>query len=194
MDVAARPMGAPRLGGAIPPHGLQPTGRRPGTPQADHVDAARHPGTLVPTARLPGRHRTRRLHRPARRRSADHRTGRRHAALGRAADRRRGSVMSDTAAGRDLFMVYAATCLTAAALAVVIAFQISDLPDLDIAIYLGIGVALWCLNLALTGVIRQQNHGLARLVLLAAFALVWPLVIAALVGYLGWDAVRAARQ
>jgi hypothetical protein len=102
--------------------------------------------------------------------------------------------MSDTAAGRDLFMVYAATCLTAAALAVVIAFQISDLPDLDIAIYLGIGVALWCLNLALTGVIRQQNHGLARLVLLAAFALVWPLVIAALVGYLGWDAVRAARQ
>jgi hypothetical protein len=90
-----------------------------------------------------------------------------------------------------LFRIYAAGCLVGCALVVAVAFQLSDLPDLAIVIYLAIGVALWGVDLALTGVVRQQDHGLARLVLLAAFALVWPLVVAALVVFLGAATFKA---
>ena len=93
--------------------------------------------------------------------------------------------MSESPANRDLFRLYAAACLIGAVMVVAVAFAATDLPDVGILIYLGIGVALWGLDLAITGVVRQQEHGLARLVLLAAFALVWPLAIVALVVYLG---------
>lgn len=99
--------------------------------------------------------------------------------------------MSETTEDRGLFRLYAAACLIGAAMVVAIAFALSDFSNLAIAIYLGIGVALWCLDLAVTGVVRQQDHALARLVLLAAFALVWPLAIAALVAFLGAATFKA---
>ena len=99
--------------------------------------------------------------------------------------------MSETTDDRARFRFYAVACLIGAAMVVAIAFTLSDLPNLAVAVYLGIGVALWCLDLAVTGVVGQQDHGLARLVLLAAFTLIWPLVVAALLAFLGVATFKA---
>lgn len=102
--------------------------------------------------------------------------------------------MSEATSSRDLFRIYAFACLIGCAAIATVAFQVSDLPDLGIAVYLAIGVVLWGVDLALTGVVRQQNHGLARLVLLAAFALVWPLAVVALLVSLGAATFKALRR
>lgn len=102
--------------------------------------------------------------------------------------------MSSTTANHGLFRIYAIACLIAAVFVITIVFEASNLPDLGIVIYLGIGVALFILDLALTGTVRQRQNGLARLVLLASFALVWPAVVVALIVYLGWAVAREVRQ
>lgn len=101
--------------------------------------------------------------------------------------------MIDTTPNQSLYRLYAIACLIGAAMVIAVAFAVSDLPALGIAIYLGIGVALWCLDLVVTGVVWQREHGLARLVLLAGFALVWPLAVAALVAFLGAATFKALR-
>lgn len=75
-----------------------------------------------------------------------------------------------------------------------IAFTASDFPRLGIAVYLGIGVALWVADMVLTGGRPGDGHGLSHAVLAAAFALVWPLVILALVVYLGSAVVQGLRH
>lgn len=99
--------------------------------------------------------------------------------------------MSETHPNQGLFRIYAVAWLVAAAFVIVIAFQVSDLPDVAVAIYLGIGVALWVVNMALTGGAPRQGHGLSHALLAAAFALVWPLVIAAACAALGSMAFKA---
>lgn len=102
--------------------------------------------------------------------------------------------MSETPDNRDLFRIYAAGCLIGCAAVIAVAFQLSDLPTLGIVIYLAIGIALWGVDLVSTGVVRQRDHGLARLVLLAAFAVIWPVAVAALLVFLGATAFKALRR
>jgi hypothetical protein len=102
--------------------------------------------------------------------------------------------VSATTGNRDLFRIYAAGCLIGCAGVIAVAFQLSDLPTLGVVIYLAIGIALWGVDLALTGVVRQRDHGLARLVLLAAFAVIWPVAIAALLVFLGVATFKALRR
>jgi hypothetical protein len=95
---------------------------------------------------------------------------------------------------RGLFRMYAALWFAAAATAVTLALQLTGAPDLAIAIYLGIGAALWGADLVVTGTVRQPDHGLARLVLLAAFALAWPVALVALVALLARAVIRDVQQ
>lgn len=100
--------------------------------------------------------------------------------------------MSERVPNQGLYRIYATEWLVAAGFVVAIVFTTSDLPKLGIAIYLGIGLALWAANMALTKG-GPRGHGLSHALLAAAFALVWPLVIVALVGYLAsavWEGVR----
>ncbi|MGW2721418.1 hypothetical protein [Streptomyces sp. NPDC001492] len=102
--------------------------------------------------------------------------------------------MSETSPNQGLFRLYAFECLIAAAFVIVIAFTISDVPHLGIAIYLGIGAVLWVVDMVLTGGRPADGHGLSHAVLVAAFALMWPLVVAALIGYVGLGVVDALRR
>jgi len=102
--------------------------------------------------------------------------------------------MSEATPNQGLFRVYATSWLIAAAFVVTIAFTASDLPKLGIVIYLGIGLAMWVVNMVLTKGGPRNGHGLSHALLAAAFALVWPLVIVGLVVYLGTAVVQALRQ
>ncbi|MET7687985.1 hypothetical protein ABZT06_08390 [Streptomyces sp. NPDC005483] len=93
--------------------------------------------------------------------------------------------MSEATPNQGLFRVYAASWLIAAVFAVTITFTATDLPKLGVAVYLGIGLALWAGNMLLTKGGPRNGHGLSHAVLAAAFALVWPLVTVALVVYSG---------
>lgn len=101
--------------------------------------------------------------------------------------------MSGATPNRGLFRIYAVSWLVGTAIVIVVAFQISGLPDRDIAIYLGIGLALWAVNMVLTKGRPRDGHGLSHALLAAAFALVWPLVIVALVAYLASAIVAGLR-
>jgi len=89
--------------------------------------------------------------------------------------------VSEAIPNQTLFRLYAAMWLLASATVIMIAFDVSDLSDRGIAIYLGIGVALWAVDMAFAGRRSTRGHGLAHALLVAAFALVWPLTIVALV-------------
>lgn len=102
--------------------------------------------------------------------------------------------MSEATPNQGLFRVYATSWLIAAAFVVAIAFTASDLPKLGIAIYLSIGLTLWVLNMVLTKSGPRNGHKLSHALLSAAFALVWPLVIVALVVYLASGVVEGLRH
>ena len=102
--------------------------------------------------------------------------------------------MSEATPNQGLFRIYAVSWLIGVAMVIVVAFTASDLPDLGIGIYLGIGLALWAANMVLTKGRPRDGHGLSHALLAAAFALIWPLVVVALVVYLGTAVVQAARQ
>lgn len=102
--------------------------------------------------------------------------------------------MSEAARNQGLFRVYAASWLTAATFAATIAFTASDLSNLAIAIYLGIGLALWAVNMVLTKGRPRDGHGLSHAMLAAAFALIWPLVIVGLVVYLASGVIAGLRR
>lgn len=106
--------------------------------------------------------------------------------------------MNEASPNRDLYRIYAAACLIGSATVVAIAFELSDLPDIGIIIYLAIGVALWCVDMLVTTIARgatahagRQGHGLAHAVLIAGFALVWPLAVVAVLAFLGRGVVKA---
>ncbi|WP_328336759.1 hypothetical protein [Streptomyces violaceus] len=102
--------------------------------------------------------------------------------------------MSERAANQGLFRFYALGYLITGIFVMVIAFEVSDLPDLGIAIYLGFGVVLWVVNMVLTSGQPRGGHGLSHAVLSAAFALVWPLVIVALIYYLSLGVIEGLRR
>jgi hypothetical protein len=102
--------------------------------------------------------------------------------------------VNEASPNQGLFRIYAAAWLIGAAMVVAVAFTASDLPKLGAAVYLCIGLALWAVNMVLTKGAPRNGHGLSHALLAAAFALVWPLVIVALVVYLGTAVVQAARQ
>lgn len=102
--------------------------------------------------------------------------------------------MTEAPSNQGLFRVYATSWLVAAVFVVTITFTATDLPKLGVAAYFGIGLALWAVNMVLTKGGPRNGHGLSHALLAAAFALVWPLVIVALVAYLGTAVVHALRQ
>ena len=102
--------------------------------------------------------------------------------------------MSEATPNQGLFRIYAVSWLVGAAMVVAVVFAASDLPDLGIAIYLAIGLALWVVNMLLTKGRPRDGHGLSHALLAAAFALIWPLVIVGLVVYLGTAVFQAVRE
>lgn len=102
--------------------------------------------------------------------------------------------MNEVTPNQGLFRIYATAWLVAAVFAVTIAFTATDLPKLGIAAYLGIGLALWAVDMVLTKGAPREGHGLSHALLAAAFALIWPLVIVALVVYLGTAVVAGLRS
>ena len=104
--------------------------------------------------------------------------------------------MSEASPNRDLFRIYAAGCLIGTAFVVAVAYQLADAPDAAVTIYLAIGVVLWAIDMAVTGLSGHAvsgGHGLAHAVLIAGFALVWPLAVAAALAALGVIAFKALR-
>jgi hypothetical protein len=102
--------------------------------------------------------------------------------------------VNETSPNQGLFRIYAAAWLIGAAMVVLVAFTASDLPKLGVAVYLCIGLALWAVNMVLTKGAPRNGHGLSHALLTAAFALVWPLVIVALVAYLASAIVAGLRH
>lgn len=106
--------------------------------------------------------------------------------------------MSEASPNRGLFRIYAAECLIGSAFAFAVAYQLMDVSNAIVTVYLAIGVALWGIDMAVTGTRRsptaREGRGLAHAVLLAAFALVWPLAVVAVVAFLGWGVVKALQQ
>jgi hypothetical protein len=102
--------------------------------------------------------------------------------------------MSEAVPNQALFRLYATLWLIGSVVFIVIALQNSDLPGLGVTIYLGIGVALWGANMALTGGRSPRGHALSHALLTAAFAPLWPLAIAALLAYLVLYAVKDLRR
>lgn len=95
---------------------------------------------------------------------------------------------------QSLYRIYATECLIASAAAITIAFQAAHLPDLAIALYLGIGAALWCVDMALTGSQAPRGHGLSHALLIAAVALVWPLALVAVAAVLVHGVIQGLRK
>lgn len=109
--------------------------------------------------------------------------------------------MTEANPKRDLFRIYAVGCLIGAAFVVTVAYQLADVPDVAVTTYLAIGVALWAVDMVVTGIIRSRTvdaanwgHGLAHAVLVAAFALVWPLAVVAALFALGAVTFKALRE
>jgi NADH:ubiquinone oxidoreductase subunit 6 (subunit J) len=105
--------------------------------------------------------------------------------------------VSEASPNRDLFRIYAVACLIGSAFVVAVAYSLADVSDVAVTIYLAIGVALWAVDMAVTGMVRRRTgdaanweHGLAHAVLVAAFALVWPLVLLAALGAVAFKALR----
>ncbi|MFJ4932329.1 hypothetical protein ACIP8U_00460 [Streptomyces pseudovenezuelae] len=102
--------------------------------------------------------------------------------------------MTEATPNQGLFRIYAVNWLVGAAMVVTVAFTASDLPDLGIAIYLGIGLTLWIVDMVLTKGAPRTGHALSHAMLAAAFALVWPLVVVALVMYLASGVIAGVRR
>ncbi|MCX5598426.1 hypothetical protein OOK29_09775 [Streptomyces phaeochromogenes] len=102
--------------------------------------------------------------------------------------------MSETVPNQGLFRMYAVAWVVAASMVVVVAFAVTDLPPEGIAAYLLIGAILWIIDMVLTKGGPRPGHAASHAVLVAAFALIWPLIPVALIGYLAWGAVRALRD
>lgn len=92
--------------------------------------------------------------------------------------------MSEVSPNQGRFRIYAFTWLIGSATVTLIAFDASGLSGSGMAIYLGVGAALWAVNMILTRGESRNGHGLAHAVLTAALALLWPLAIVVLVGCL----------
>lgn len=102
--------------------------------------------------------------------------------------------MNETSPNQGPFRIYAVSWLVGVAMVVAVAFAASELPVLGVAGYLCIGLALWTVNMVLTKGAPRNGHGLSHAMLTAAFALVWPLVIVALVAYLASAIVAGLRH
>jgi hypothetical protein len=94
---------------------------------------------------------------------------------------------------QGLFRVYAVTWFAFAATAFSLVCTATGVPGSAVVIYAAIGGGLWLVNMVLTKG-GPQGHALSHAVLAAAFAVVWPLVVAALVVYLGSAVFSALRE
>ena len=101
--------------------------------------------------------------------------------------------MTTRVENQGLFRVYAITWFAFAATAFGLAYAAADVPVSAVATYAAIGVGLWLVNMVLTKG-GPQGHALSHAVLAAAFAVVWPLVVAALALYLGSAVCSALRE
>ncbi|MWA08766.1 hypothetical protein [Streptomyces sp. BA2] len=98
--------------------------------------------------------------------------------------------MSKAVPNQGLFRVYTVAWVVAAGMVVVVTFAVIDLPPEGIVAYLLVGAILWGIDMALTGGRSEPGHGASHAILVAAFALVWPLVLLGVMGYLVWGVAR----
>lgn len=98
--------------------------------------------------------------------------------------------MSETVPNQGLFRMYAVAWVVAASMTVMVAFAATGLSPEGIVAYLLVGALLWGIVMALTGGRSERGHGASHAILVAAFALVWPLVLLGLMGYLAWGVAR----
>lgn len=98
--------------------------------------------------------------------------------------------MSETIPNQGLFRMYAVAWTAAASMTVMVAFAATGLPPEGIVAYLLVGALLWGIDMVLTKGGPRSGHGASHAILVAAFALVWPLVLLGLMGYLVWEVAR----
>lgn len=102
--------------------------------------------------------------------------------------------MSETIPNQGLFRMYAVAWVAAASMTVMVAFAATGLPREGIVAHLLVGALLWGIDMVLTGGRSAPGHGASHAILVAAFALVWPLVLAGILVFLVAGVVHGLRS
>jgi hypothetical protein len=100
-----------------------------------------------------------------------------------------GAVTTQTV-NQGLFRLYAVVWFVFAATVLNVVYAATDVPGAAVVIYAAIGFGLWLIDMMVTKG-GPQGHALSHAVLVAAFAVIWPFVIAALTLWFGVTLVRA---
>ncbi|MGW7087542.1 hypothetical protein ACWGH2_29155 [Streptomyces sp. NPDC054871] len=101
--------------------------------------------------------------------------------------------MSETIPNQGLFRMYAVAWV-AASMTVMVAFAVTGLPPEGVVTYLLVGALLWGIDMVLTRGRSERGHRASHAILVAAFALVWPLVLAGILVFLVAGVVHGLRS
>ncbi|GAA1888159.1 hypothetical protein GCM10009837_07510 [Streptomyces durmitorensis] len=102
--------------------------------------------------------------------------------------------MSGIVPNQGLFRMYAVAWVAAASMTAMVTLAVTGLSPEGIMAHLLVGAFLWGIDMLLTGARPEPGHGASHAILVAALALVWPLVLAGIIVFLVAGVVHGLRS